>query len=348
MGARLDGRDNALNFLRLVLASAVIVGHAVHLGGIGPSRLLGISGLAVDGFFAISGFLIAGSRMRLPMGEFILRRSLRILPGFWVCLVVTAFVLAPIGAVLAGDDLVWSSALDFVQRNFFLTMHQWGIDHTLVDVPAPGEWNGSLWTLEFEFAAYVVSGLLLTLAVVRRHVRLVLPLLLVGVLALQPLAHGPLDVTTNEYLRLLRLGGCFLAGMAFWAWRDKLPARTDLMVLSAVWVVVVYLAFGDYWFDVLQPIPLAYLLLALGARLPVRIGSVNDVSYGVYIYAHPVEQILVIVGAAGLGVAGLATLTLLLTLPLAWASWLFVERPPMRAGSRRIKRRHRDLVPQLS
>ena len=102
LGARLDGRDNALNFLRLVLASAVIVGHAYPLGGHGASRIEGLSGLAVDGFFALSGFLIAGSRMRLPMHDFLLRRCLRILPGFWACLVVTAFVFAPLSSLFVG------------------------------------------------------------------------------------------------------------------------------------------------------------------------------------------------------------------------------------------------------
>jgi peptidoglycan/LPS O-acetylase OafA/YrhL len=301
---------------------------------LGASRFEGISGVAVDGFFALSGFLIAGSRMRLPMNGFLVRRCLRILPGFWVCLIVVAFVFAPLAALIAGEGYVVGSALDYVRSNAALTQHQWTIDHTLVDVPYEGVWNGSLWTLEYEFAAYVAAGLLLGLAWVRRRPALVLMVLVAVVLIAQPLAHGPLEVTTNQYLFTLRLGGYFLTGMAAWCVRDRLPVRADVMAVAATSVVLVFFLVDGNWFDTLMTIPLTYILLALGARLRVRIGAVNDVSYGVYIYAFPVAQVLVVAGAADLGVAGFSALVFILTLPVAWASWLLVERPCLRLAGR--------------
>jgi peptidoglycan/LPS O-acetylase OafA/YrhL len=346
IGSRLDGRDNALNFLRLALASAVIVGHAWPLGGLGTSRLEGISGVAVDGFFALSGFLIAGSRMRLSMNDFLVRRCLRILPGFWVCLIAVAFVFAPLAALMAGEGYVLGSALDYVRTNAALTQHQWGVDHTLVDVPYDGVWNGSLWTLEYEFAAYVAAGLLLGLAWVRRRPALVLMALVAIVLIAQPIAHGPLHVTTNQYLNTLRLGGYFVAGMAAWSVRDRLPLRADLMVAAAASVVLVFCLVDGSWFDTLLTVPLTYVLLALGARLRVRIGAVNDVSYGVYIYAFPVAQLLVLAGAADLGVAGFSVLVLAGTLPVAWASWLLVERPCLRLAGRLTGSRRRVVALQ--
>ena len=81
----------------------------------------------------------------------------------------------------------------------------------------------------------------------------------------------------------------------------------------------------------LTPLPLGYLLLWLGGTLGVRIGVENDISYGVYIYAFPVQQSLALAGApAVLGFAGMAGAALLLTLPLAWLSWILVERPALR------------------
>lgn len=79
--ARLAGRDNALNYVRLLLACGVIVGHGYVLGYGQPPPIPAISEHAVDGFFAISGFLIAGSRARLGMGSFLWRRAVRIYPG---------------------------------------------------------------------------------------------------------------------------------------------------------------------------------------------------------------------------------------------------------------------------
>jgi peptidoglycan/LPS O-acetylase OafA/YrhL len=87
-------------------------------------------------------------------------------------------------------------------------------------------------------------------------------------------------------------------------------------------------------FHVLLAVPLSYLLLTLGATLPVRMGSRNDVSYGVYIYAPVVTNILIQLGAQDLGLLPSAALTLVFTLPCAWASWLLVERPALGLAKR--------------
>lgn len=346
LGTRLDGRDNALNFLRLVLASAVIFAHSWPLGGLGGSRLEGISGLAVDGFFALSGYLIAGSRMRLPMRDFLVRRMLRILPGFWVCLVLTAFVFAPLSAFKSGSYEL-GSALEYLRHDALLTIRQYDIQATLQHVPYTEVWDGSLWTLEFEFAAYLAAGVLLTGTWVRRHARLVLIGLAVFAIVVQPLAHGPLHVTTNVYLNALRLGAFFLAGMAVWTVRDRVPVRRDLVTVTALASAAVLALVGDWWFHVLLAVPLTYLLFALGALLPVRIGAVNDVSYGMYIYAFPLQQLVVLFAggvvmdglAPALGVTLLTVVTLVLTVPVAWASWLLVERPCLRLAGRLTSRR---------
>lgn len=65
---------------------------AVHAGRFG-----------LDGFFILSGFLVTRSFLALdPLPRFIWHRFLRIMPGFWVCLLVTTFVVAPAAALLHG------------------------------------------------------------------------------------------------------------------------------------------------------------------------------------------------------------------------------------------------------
>ena len=79
----LRGRDNGLNLVRLVLAGRVVVGHSWPIGGFGANGfMLGMRNWAVYGFFAISGYLIAGSRLRLGWASFMMRRAARILPGY--------------------------------------------------------------------------------------------------------------------------------------------------------------------------------------------------------------------------------------------------------------------------
>lgn len=79
----------------------------------------------MDGFFAISGFLIAASWVRNPrLREYVAARALRILPGLWVCLVVIAFVIAPIGVAIQGGSaaklLMSRAPIEYVLHNAVL------------------------------------------------------------------------------------------------------------------------------------------------------------------------------------------------------------------------------------
>lgn len=99
-------RANGLNLLRLILAAIVIISHSWSAGGFGPEPRIGdlnLGAWAVGGFFAISGYLVTGSRLRLALHHFLLRRALRILPGFWACLLLVSFVFAPIVARLTSS-----------------------------------------------------------------------------------------------------------------------------------------------------------------------------------------------------------------------------------------------------
>ena len=144
--------------------------------------------------------------------------------------------------------------------------------------------------------------------------------------------------------QVVRLSGFFLAGMLLWCARGLRP-RLDLAVLATVGSLVTYV-----WLlpipvaEAILPLPLAYGLLSLGALLPVRLGARNDVSYGVYIYAFPVQQAVYAFGGHALGVVGFAMVSVVLTLPLAWASWLLVERPALRWGRRKPRAPAKQLV----
>ena len=105
LSSRFDPRRNALDVLRLLFATIVAVTHgiAIHTGSqpAWGDTLLG--DLALDGFFVLSGFLVTRSFLRLdsPL-RYLWHRFLRIMPAFWACLIVIAFVAAPVAAVLRG------------------------------------------------------------------------------------------------------------------------------------------------------------------------------------------------------------------------------------------------------
>jgi peptidoglycan/LPS O-acetylase OafA/YrhL len=97
-----DPRRNSLNFIRLVLAVAVLLDHSGPLGGFanGANHFFQVAFRAVNpvyGFFGISGYLIAASAGRNRTGRFLWQRFLRIFPAFWVCLIVTSFGFGLVG-----------------------------------------------------------------------------------------------------------------------------------------------------------------------------------------------------------------------------------------------------------
>src|ERR1700730_15754096 len=106
LGEEFDPRSNALNAWRLTLAMGVILWHSWPVAGrqvsFAPAHQL-LRDAWVDGFFAVSGFLITWSWFNNPrLRDYFAARGLRILPGLWASLIITAFVIAPIGVAIQG------------------------------------------------------------------------------------------------------------------------------------------------------------------------------------------------------------------------------------------------------
>ncbi|WP_165355118.1 acyltransferase family protein [Nocardioides oleivorans] len=325
LGEALARRDNALNFIRLVLAAGVIVGHSYQLADIAaPTMWLNprLQEWALNGFFAVSGYLIAGSRVRLSFREFLERRARRILPGLWTVLVVVAFGFAPIISWLAGEGWDPVSSLTYVLRNLGVVVGQEFIDQTLTHAPGTPLWNGPLWTLSFEIGCYLAFGLFLGLRWVRRHGALVCAALLVGLMTAHPFLMEEPEIGL-VWKNIVRLTSFFAAGVLCWFLRDRLPSRWSVVVACTVCLGVLSAVSDGQWYG---QVFAAVALLTAGGLLPIRVGATNDISYGVYIYGWPVQQALADLGAAGLGIYAYQALSLLLVIPFAWASWVLVER----------------------
>lgn len=322
-----DPRANTLNFIRLCLALSVIVWHSFPLTGhdIESAQLRQFVGeVGVDGFFAISGYLIVSSWMRDPhAGRYLRARALRILPAFWVCLIITAFVIAPLVSGVFGTD-----NLTYVGVNAALRIFQEDIAGTPLGVPYEGVWNGSLWTLWWEFLCYLAVLALGAVGLLKR--RWATTILFALTLAVATaVAVGAIE---NWYaVRGSRFALMFLAGALIWQWRAHIRVSWVLALGAAV-VLLGSLWLPDY--RLLGALPLAYLVMVAGAVLKTpRLRLRNDISYGVYIYAFPAQQIVASWGVDS--VVGMALLATVLTLPLATASWFLVERPAMQLKGRR-------------
>ncbi len=333
-----------MNAFRLALAAEVILWHSFRITGHDVSSRAVVQllfSVGVDGFFALSGFLIAASWLRHPqLRDYLVARALRILPGLYVCLVVTAFVFAPISVAIQGGSpmkLLRSGApFGYVLNNSTLLADlQLDIDRTPRSVPVAGLWNGSLWTLVWEVLCYLAIAVIGIVGLAdRRWVSpAILAVALCGALVLPPLTFP--GVWTIPQL-LVRFAIMFSAGVVMYQWRDVIPARWSLVVVSVLLVAASSLL-PDY--RVLGALPLAYAVIVSGSLIRNKhLALRTDVSYGTYIYAFPVQQLLAICGLAGLNPFLFFAIATAATLPLAALSWFIVEKPALSLKSR-IKRK---------
>lgn len=332
---------NAFGLLRLILAAAVIFSHApVLLDGNDlrePFRVLfgavTVGEIAVDGFFAISGFLISASLLASrSTGQYLVKRVARIYPAAIVVSLVCLFVVAPLGGarLAALPPLEWLQSL---KRMLLLAVPV--IDDAFRGTPYP-LLNGSMWTILYEFRCYLLLVPLAWLGMLRRPwalAALAAALVAVGGLGLAaPIDRLPLhSVWFGQTSDGPRLYGIFLAGAACHAFGDRLRFTVARVVVAAAiataglfsthFATPLFAVFGTY----------AVLGTALlgGGTWMERINNRNDISYGVYLYGWPITKLLAWFWPA-IPLAVLLPLNLALALVCGWASWHGIEQPVLR------------------
>lgn len=334
-------RSNNFDALRLVGAFAVIIGHAYYLLGRADQSpfVLGfpLSTLGVVVFFTISGYLITASwtRSANPV-TYLSARVLRIFPGLIAVVLVSVLVIGPVMTSFpVGTYFDMPRTLSYLTN---ITMRpQYDLPGVFVELPYPVAVNGSLWTLPAEFLCYLVVPLLL---VWPRRLR---PLTLAAVLGVSLwLASVPPEQSPVVYgSRLSDAAGMwvfFAAGallrLAAQQWPGRL-FRTDVAVV-AVSAYAVTISMAPTWTPWLAWLALPYAVLVIGlASTPVvrRAARFGDLSYGLYLWAFPVQQLVV----HFLGVQRMLVdipLVTALTLILAFVSWHVVEHPSLRLKDR--------------
>lgn len=318
----------------------VLVAHSYTLSGNGVGFTFNGDHLgtwAVYGFFCLSGYLITASRIRTRFIEYLGHRIARIYPGFLVSLVVVAFGFAPVAylherGTLDGFLTAVPTPLNYLAANAGLNMREYVVAGTLAGNLHPGAWNGSLWSLYYEFLCYLVIGALLSFAFLRRRPVLLVPVFVVSVVAAtQASVVASYFGGNGEVAQLLELLPFFLGGAVVFALKDRLPLTWWSAAGSLAGFVALVHLDGD-WGPALSAPLLTLALLWLGAALPCpALLRRNDISYGCYIYAFPCQQLVTVLGGAAWGTGVHAALSVPGTVVLATASWLLVERRAMRA-----------------
>lgn len=335
-----------MDLIRFVAASAVIYGHAFHLQDM-RDPLEEVTGhstgsLAVGIFFCLSGFLIAKSLCNRPsLLEFLLARCLRILPALIIINIGVVIVAGFFWTTLSPYSFFTNGrSLSYIFWNSSLLKCQYDLPGVFQENTANSAVNGSLWTLPVEarmyglvFAAGVMSLMLQRLpglgAFDRRRVigSFGLAALLLSGWLWSALSLPFLPGVLNESGVILM--GFFGVGMIFQCVREHVRlSGWAVLVVAFLLALIPDSTFRDLVFFVW----LAYVCLwfsytpSIDAR---KFGKRGDMSYGIYIFAFPVQQWLYSTNEQMAPMTN-AILTFVIVLPLAAASFHWLEKPALR------------------
>ena len=334
-------RGDQFNTLRLTFASAVLFSHCFELIDRGRiheplDRLFHTftaGDLAVDGFFALSGYLILQSWISDPHpGRYLARRALRIYPAFLIVTLLCGLVLGPIFGGGAAHYFGQLRSLDFTVGA--LLLREPVVPPVFIDNPY-SDVNGSLWTIQYEFMCYVI---VLVAGLLARNRRALWWMLWLAALALNSLAGDALEQIRFPGSRLLlgdepasfaRFLGFFGSGVLCYLHRDELRLRAAPAALCAV--ALVLSLFSDGAARLVLPTAGAYLLFWLAFRPAAdsalhRFVQRHDLSYGMYLFAWPAQQVLIRMLHLRSAWA-LLPLASAAAVGLGFLSWRWVERP---------------------
>jgi peptidoglycan/LPS O-acetylase OafA/YrhL len=293
------GRPSAFDYLRLTLAISVVVWHSFSVCHgeewakllllLGPFRPLGL--FIVPSFFALSGFLVAGSLERNSLPAFMTLRALRIFPALTAEVLISAIIIGPLVTMMPLSEY-------FTQRKLFsYFLNVVGYIHfelpgVFLNNPLPKLVNLQLWTVPLELECYVILGALALFGLATKRGRLAE--IVVGLtlfLAMKDLVVGPLiPMDTGALGRVLICS--FLFGVLFYIWRD-LVLYSWIAFVSAL--VSSWILLSDNHALYLAALPIAYATVFLGLQNWHRAFFIKgaDYSYGVYLYGFPVQQMLI-------------------------------------------------------
>lgn len=292
----------------------------------GPST--GITGpfvrALVPMFFALSGFLVAGSALRTPqLHRFLGLRALRIFPALFVEVVLSAVILGaifttlPLGQYFAHPDF-WAyfwNILGYV--HFDLP----GVFKDSIDTAV----NANLWTLPFELESYIVMSAFMIFGLLHKRT------LFTVLFAAATVALIVANVSYGFEAHMGTIGGrvlvyYFAAGVLFFLWRKEIPYHPVLLLLAGT---VAYFCFFSTRLVFVTPLFLTYVTIFIGlSKLPeVPLIKTGDYSYGIYLYGFPVTQALVAwLGRGTLPFVAMVLLAAACTMLFAAFSWHGVEK----------------------
>ncbi|MBN8955819.1 MAG: acyltransferase [Rhizobiales bacterium] len=328
----LESRSNSFNALRLLAATSVVVSHSfLFIGGSYSAEPLSWSPYtlgqhAVNVFFVLSGVMLSHSFTTNPdWRRFAAARILRIFPGLLVCGVIVGWLFGAMGTSWALPDYFSDAHTLFYPVASLLLFNKAPLHDVFQTSTQPGEINTPLWTIKYELLAYICFSLAVYSRLLSNRSVTLAGCVVLGS-ALTILSFLPEPIFGVQFARF---GFSFSLGVVAYQYRSSIKLSGPLLGGLLIFVLATNgtpagPAASIVWF--------AYAALVAGSlRLPglTEFCSRIDLSYGIYIYSWPLQQLIVLWGGNGMSIALHAALSLLAVLPFACFSWFMVEKPAL-------------------
>jgi peptidoglycan/LPS O-acetylase OafA/YrhL len=324
-----ENRPSGFDYFRICLALSVALSHigpiwfgppAVEITG--PIRPL--FAFILPMFFALSGFLVAGSLLRTGnLGEFFGLRAIRLLPALFVEICLSALIIGPLFTSLSLAEYFSSQGFFSYFANIVGWIH-YQLPGVFLNNPHPNVVNEQLWTIPWELDCYIALGVLAVLTFTRRPWLFLSVVVICHAVAIIRYGWKPLDGWVSVKGHILVLS--FLVGVTFYLFKDRIIWSWPLFAASSI---AFYAALLIPHGDLVCTLPATYATVFLGVCDPTRNRIVlsGDYSYGLYLYGFPIQQAFASIWPG-------ANLSIVFAMIIAFAfaamSWWCIEKPAIK------------------
>lgn len=298
-----------------------------------------IGALIVPLYFIISGFLITFSIYRTKSTwKYIYKRIKKIVPSLLLCLLLCALILAPLVSELGFFDYIKSTWLykNYIVDNVLLIKNTvYAIEGVFTNNIYPAAINGSIWTLKHQFLLYIIALVVFKVGFLKKDKKFIC---LFGVITIFYIASelgfmaDVIQIAQNvglkynvgvltEFDQFLKLTFYFFAGVFLNVYRDHIKIAPIYIAAS-----IVAFLFGIY-FSKLQYVGMVvfpYLLISL-CLLKGKI-KVPDISYEIYVFAFPIQQLILFYFQKDIGILSYIVLSMVATFVMALLSKYFFKK----------------------
>lgn len=340
-------KANNFGFLRLLFATLVILSHSPELLDGNQSReilsvvfgSLTFGAIAVHGFFLISGYLLVQSFEHSTLKDYAIKRVLRIYPGFVAAYLVCIFAFGPYSG---GDPWSLGGTDWLIMLGRIIMLSPPHLDGAFTHLPEP-QLNGSVWTIRYEFFCYGLVAALGLLNLLSR--RLLMVALATALLLAMSALRAKLPIFGQywvEHPSLIHFTAVFCCGSAYYRMSDRISYHPAWAAVAALLLAAFMYShvFSEMAFAVFGGYLIFWFALHVPTRYLSRVGQNTDISYGVYLYAWPIQN-SIIFRHPGVSPWLLFVVSTAFAVICGFISWTVIEKRMMALKHRFVARAER-------